>query len=146
MITSTALPVWLPVYGRPNGCLTEPANVNVLGVAGWVTLTLTVCPGCIFVGFKNVFDPLTNVKVKKLPAVKSNDAVWEAIVNALTSPSTEPLNSAEPVALNPLPIVVKPDELTWNDVLLAVFEVPAPTANTVFAGCEVLSIAFHLPT
>ena len=37
----------------------------------------------------------------------------------------------EPVTIKPSVNVTKPDELTCNDVLLAVVAVPVPTANTV---------------
>ena len=57
----------------------------------WFTLILTVCPGCMLVGFICVFAPFTKFKVKKLLFDISNEAVLDAIESADTFPRNEPV-------------------------------------------------------
>jgi hypothetical protein len=98
-----------------------------------------------------IFKSVANVEAND--AVSANEAVVANKVldanEALVALAALVANEAVPIKLpviKPSLIVVKPEELTCNDVLLADVAVPVPTANAVFAANAVAPVSLNLPT
>ena len=99
-IVTISIPVVeVGVYVDPDTCFTIDGNDTVAEPVVDINI-FVVCPALILLGLIKVLTPGTNCKVKKLPLFKFNDAVFEAIVNAVTFPTIEPVVITEPVILN----------------------------------------------
>lgn len=77
-------------YDDPEGCFTEEGNDTVAEPVVEIN-TILDWPGLILLVLMYVLVPCINCNVKKLPKLKSNEAVLDAIESAVTFPCVDPV-------------------------------------------------------